>query len=401
MSKIHQLEMDTFVELKDINGNIKMKKKLPKNVSGIHRENTIDIIVTSKNGVIVREMKNISMKSYVANWLAVYSRLCNIGAYAYQQKSLNNSNVTSTAHDYCNYSIGGGDLSLKPIIVGTGAGSVSYNQYNLTTKIVHGNGAGQLNHSNSPSGDLSVSIDGNYSTFSISRTFTNNSGGDITVTEIGLTTYSAGLAGSLSNTVMCARDIKDKNGNDINMLIANGQTLTVTYNFYFGFLDGALIGMGQQFWRACFPSPPTLSVVFTNGSSGNIAPGSTPRYIFSGSGVADWGIMVGSGSTVPTISDYSLVTPITHGTGAGQLSYAASSVIQSQNNVGEYSSFIIGRVFTNNTGGDVTIREMGIAEQGSGSTTRLLTLRKLTGNIVLNNGESVTVQQKYGITTHD
>lgn len=70
-------------------------------------------------------------------------------------------------------------------------------------------------------------------------------------------------------------------------------------------------------------------------------------------------IVVGSGSTPVTISDYQLETQIANGLGAGQLSHQAATVnasVVSAPNCG----FIVERAFVNNSGGDITAREGAI-----------------------------------------
>lgn len=70
------------------------------------------------------------------------------------------------------------------LVVGTGTTAVSISQTALVTKIDHGNGAGQLSH-----GAVTVTAPGTTGgtrSFTIQRTFTNNSGNAITVNEIGI-----------------------------------------------------------------------------------------------------------------------------------------------------------------------------------------------------------------------
>ncbi|MBA7710747.1 hypothetical protein ES703_119693 [subsurface metagenome] len=78
-------------------------------------------------------------------------------------------------------------------------------------------------------------------------------------------------------------------------------------------------------------------------------------------------IVVGSGNTAVTISDYALETLIAHGAGAGQLSYQAATVnesIVSAPNCG----FLVERAFVNNSGAEITAREAGIYLRIKGPT---------------------------------
>lgn len=75
------------------------------------------------------------------------------------------------------------------ILVGTGANAVTITDYALQTKIADGAGAGQLLYG-ACTVDADVSVDGSTAYFQLYRTFTNSSGGSITIKEIGVVKYS-------------------------------------------------------------------------------------------------------------------------------------------------------------------------------------------------------------------
>lgn len=99
--------------------------------------------------------------------------------------------------------------------------------------------------------------------------------------------------------------------------------------------------------------------------SGNnpLGAGGTGFDIFAGyranGGIATNGIVVGSGENAESFEDYALQTQITHGTGAGQLSYVASE----ENSV-TYVPLVLKntlvRYFNNNSGGVVDVNEVGL-----------------------------------------
>jgi hypothetical protein len=70
------------------------------------------------------------------------------------------------------------------IVVGTGTTQMSPDDYALEAQIAEGTGTDQLNYGACTVG--AVTVDGNISTVSVSRSFTNNSGADITISEVGL-----------------------------------------------------------------------------------------------------------------------------------------------------------------------------------------------------------------------
>ncbi len=107
-----------------------------------------------------------------------------------------------------------GDATLG-IVVGTGSGAEDIDDYQLGTRILHGITSGTLQYGIQGWTDPATS--GSDAYFTLTRTFTNGSGGDITVNEIGIYAYNA-------TYIHCiARDLTG------GVLIANGSSKTVTY----------------------------------------------------------------------------------------------------------------------------------------------------------------------------
>lgn len=73
---------------------------------------------------------------------------------------------------------------------------------------------------------------------------------------------------------------------------------------------------------------------------------------------SSYGIVVGSGSTPVSPTDYKLASQISHGTGTEQLDYEAHTVTSSYSDTSSY--FEIARAFINRSGGDVVVREVGL-----------------------------------------
>jgi len=79
----------------------------------------------------------------------------------------------------------------------------------------------------------------------------------------------------------------------------------------------------------------------------------------AGEGDDTFGIVVGTGNTPVTADDYNLASKIAHGTDAGQLSYGAVTLddpVIIDNTVKQQ----IMRSFTNNSGADITVNEIGL-----------------------------------------
>jgi len=110
-------------------------------------------------------------------------------------------------------------------------------------------------------------------------------------------------------------------------------------------------------------------VVVTNtaGASANVyvedSFGTDVRYFgvmgfYAGDNDDSYGILVGSGSTPVSPSDYALASKIPHGTGSGQLDYDTHNVLSGY---GDTSGYVeIYRSFVNKSGGDVVVREVGL-----------------------------------------
>ena len=80
-----------------------------------------------------------------------------------------------------------------------------------------------------------------------------------------------------------------------------------------------------------------------------------------GAATSNVGPVVGSGTTAESFEDYALDTVIAHGNGAGQLAYQASNVPTKTWTAGTrvYQVKHL-RYFNNNSGGVVTVREIGL-----------------------------------------
>ena len=111
--------------------------------------------------------------------------------------------------------------ALKGIVCGTGGTAVAITDYVLETAIVNGVGAGQLQWAADQFAALSTS--GTSRLITITRAFTNNSAGSITVNEVALYGQMDD-SGATERTFCFCRDL-------LSFEIGIGQTKTVTYQF--------------------------------------------------------------------------------------------------------------------------------------------------------------------------
>ena len=113
----------------------------------------------------------------------------------------------------------------------------------------------------------------------------------------------------------------------------------------------------------------------------------------------NYGIQVGTGSTAVTINDYKLETQIPHGSTSGKLQYGIM-----QYGIPAFTSTTgtlrFTRVFTNASGGTITVNEIGLASLAYISATNryfLLMRDILSPGVPILNGQSMTLN--YNMTT--
>jgi hypothetical protein len=111
-----------------------------------------------------------------------------------------------------------------------------------------------------------------------------------------------------------------------------------------------------------------------------------------------YGVVVGSSDTAESINDYTLGTKIGHGINAGQLQYSAVAIgAPSWDATSNY--FVITRIFTNGSGGDVTVKEIGIEVFDSAMGYYYCFTRDvLVSPIVLTNGQNLTLNYTIKVT---
>jgi len=104
-------------------------------------------------------------------------------------------------------------------------------------------------------------------------------------------------------------------------------------------------------------------------------------------------IVVGSGDTPVSLSDYKIVSEITSGSGSGQLVYGSVQVTSLSR--GDVWSVSISRTFTNLSGAPVTVKEVGLFIRLPISTSTIVSFMfardVIPGGITVPNGGVLTV----------
>jgi len=157
----------------------------------------------------------------------------------------------------------------------------------------------------------------------------------------------------------------------------------------------------------------TVSITNTSGGNASIygeyyggygSSGFSPMAVNAPAGTDSYGIVVGSGSTPQTYSDYALASQIKNGTGAGQLSYGVHTTTSSYGSASSYVT--ISRTFTNQSGSAIVVREVGIIARQSTTTnsnttdTKFLIARDVLANpVTVNNLGTLTVTYTLTLST--
>lgn len=115
-------------------------------------------------------------------------------------------------------------------------------------------------------------------------------------------------------------------------------------------------------------------------------------------GNTNYGIRVGTGTNAVTISDYALQTAIAHGNAAGQL-YHEAVTFGIPTTSGKTRYFEFWRSFANNSGGDITVNEIGLYIYPTSQSYYYMYLRDvLSSGVTLNNGQALTVKYRITVT---
>jgi len=145
--------------------------------------------------------------------------------YSYQPLNNNNSPCISypnSAHSFPSY--------IVMIQVGSGQQSNPYTAYSLAAPIANGSGTGQLVYGQ-PMIPSNITVSGSSAYFAISQAFSNNSGGTVTITEVGIVTQivlaaSVNSSSSFSGNILMWYDVLSSP-----ISVPNGGSVTIYYTF--------------------------------------------------------------------------------------------------------------------------------------------------------------------------
>jgi hypothetical protein len=127
--------------------------------------------------------------------------------------------------------------------------------------------------------------------------------------------------------------------------------------------------------------------------------------VADGSNDSHYGILIGSGTSAPSIIDSNLSQVISNGASVGQMQYGAVSVTGAVTNTSTNTGYItVTRTFTNNSGSSITVSEVGlVAWSGNfGIQTNqfyLIIHDLLPSPITVPNGSSLSISYEIQVAT--
>lgn len=117
-----------------------------------------------------------------------------------------------------------------------------------------------------------------------------------------------------------------------------------------------------------------------------------------GAGSSSFGPVIGTSAQAVTLADYKLVAQITHGVGAGQMQHGATAFI-APFTTGNTRRYQITRVYTNNSGSDITVREAALYAMGGATPWFFCLVRDVLGSpVTVSHTQALTLQYQLDTT---
>jgi len=178
--------------------------------------------------------------------------------------------------------------------------------------------------------------------------------------------------------------VKDKNGKVTNHKVMRSRS------FVRQFLELLWVQMYQ------IPESAAYSIKDTSNVAQNICESAYNFNCHAAAGDATLGIIVGTGTTAPTIDAYVIETLIAHGVAGGQLQYSEVTFGDPASDAAT-SQFTITRDFANGSGGAITVNEIALYVKGYKYPTPyyfMIIRDVIAGGINVPNGQTLTVNYR-------
>jgi len=273
------------------------------------------------------------------------------------------------------------------MLIGTGSTAVRMWDKNLVTKVTNGTGSGQLLYSGVTFG--TPTIYGSDAYFTVTRSFTNNSGASITVRELSLVSFfNTNIHPSNSNVFyhILSRDVTGDVVIPINKTLIVNYRVKVTLGSEGGFLRQMIELLYRQFAQAAINAQTVWNTSNSVGASIDQLNMNELHYGVPPNGdlTLDRGIVVGTDNTAVSLSDYAMLGRIYHGNELGQL-FHYGTVVGSyvENVVSGYCQLDVFRIFENKSGSSIIVRENGIYAFSSETALHCVARHRLPTSITV------------------
>ncbi len=283
------------------------------------------------------------------------------------------------------------------VILGSGIDPVKASDIGLANRLQHGSGSNQLE----PGSITNYSVqttDKPTTRMTLTRSFTNNSGGEIAINEIGVITSTiATVQNSDYTQFLIVRDVLDSTSN-----VPSGKTITIDYEIVFELSpdtqdtdsDGTNGGFLQKFMELLrlnlIDSDNQKAGYFGMGLGGGI---SNPT---NNDDLLGWqyGLRVGTDNKFTSMTDATLLGAIDHGAQDGQLWHYGTNfdtpVMDDQANEAWYT---VKKIFENRGSSPVTIAEIGLYGNDIANSSRQFSFApSLLARTALAPADQTTVQ---------
>jgi len=160
-------------------------------------------------------------RSFVANFLRqIFTNL--------SHQSVNNVNTSGGSYSIVNYdTIIVNNVSNNDnygILIGSGTSAPNIIDYNLSQVISNGASVGQMQYGAVSVTGAVTNTSTNTGYITVTRTFTNNSGASITVSEVGLVAWSGNFSGQSNQFYLIIHDLLPTP-----ITVPNGSSLSISY----------------------------------------------------------------------------------------------------------------------------------------------------------------------------
>lgn len=297
------------------------------------------IEVRDWNGKLLRRFSARS-RSYVRPWNPEIN--CQVSGLELSSKDIGGTTRTLVPYSYNLRA--NEDSYTKSIVIGDDDTAVAISNYCLGNHFYAG-------WAYQPPSVSTPGVVGSTCSFNIDRVWVNNTGAGVTVKEIGIY-FLARRRINMAATFCGVRDVLPSpitvpDSGSIRIIYAIGATAP-------GFLEGwnKLVHV-----KMAFSADETIKD--TGGTDRSTSSHANDFRANAVAAVTDFGIVVGTGDTAVTISDYALEALIAEGSGAGQLNYQATAFAGNVQD-GDTWYFTVQRVMNNNSGGAITVKEWGL-----------------------------------------